>query len=119
LYQDTLGTNIGKPHVKGGFLAGHPSIAADRLDAMAIDPLTQNNRDGHALVTDLLTEMSGLSTSAYFHIGGDEVNPGCWNATETIRSYVLHKFGAVDKFAYRKLAAEWHREVPTPVNISV
>jgi len=36
--------------------------------------------------------------------------PG-WNATESIRSYVQHKFGATDTTAYRKLAAEWHREV--------
>lgn len=34
-----------------------------------------------------------------------------WNATESIRTYVQNKFGATDKTAYRKLAAEWHREV--------
>ena len=34
---------------------------------------------------------------------GDEVNPGCWNATESIRTYVLNKFGGLDKTAYQKL----------------
>ena len=47
----------------------HPSIAADHLDAMAIDPLAQFNGGARALVTDLLTEMAGLSSSPYFHIG--------------------------------------------------
>ena len=47
----------------------HPSIAADHLDAMAIDPLSQFNGGARTLVSGLLTEMSALSDSPYFHIG--------------------------------------------------
>lgn len=49
---------------------GRPSIAADHLDAMAIDPLfSQFNDDARSVVSDLIKEMAGLSTSPYFHIG--------------------------------------------------
>lgn len=87
----------------------HHDIAAGRIDMIAVDPTSTS--PARVLARELLRELATLSDSEYFHIGGDELNPACWNATQNIREFTLLKFGGDDKVAYRKLEAEWHRDV--------
>ena len=87
----------------------HHTIAAERIDMLAVDPTSDS--PARPLARELLRELAGLSDSEYFHIGGDELNPACWNATQNIREFTRRKFGGDDTVAYRKLEAEWHRDV--------
>eukprot|EP01043_Picozoa_sp_COSAG02_P021964 COSAG02_NODE_1127_length_14428_cov_68.304627_13_plen_441_part_00 len=87
----------------------HHDIAAGRIDMIAVDPTSAS--PARELAQELLRELSALSDSEYFHIGGDELNPACWNATQNIREFTRLKFGGDDTVAYRKLEAEWHRDV--------
>lgn len=54
-------------------------------DAVALDVTRE---DTHTFVKNVLTEMSALFTDEFFHIGGDEVNQGCWNAVPSILTYM-------------------------------
>ena len=87
----------------------HHDIAAGRIDMIAVDPTSDS--PARPLARELLRELAALSDSEYFHIGGDELNPACWNATQNIRQFTRRKFGGDDTVAYRKLEAEWHRDV--------
>ena len=58
----------------------HHDIAAGRIDMIAVDPTSAS--PARPLARELLRELAALSTSEYFHIGGDELNPACWNATQ-------------------------------------
>ena len=44
--------------------------------------------DTKIFVKDIIDEMSGIFPDRFFHIGGDEVNQGCWNAVPSILAWM-------------------------------
>src|SRR5579862_902031 len=52
------------------------------------DPVMDPTREAvYQFLETFLGEMAGLFPDAYFHIGGDEVNPKQWNQSESIQAF--------------------------------
>lgn len=108
----TLSWGKGEPDIMTDcyeWLSTWPAKDEDRDDAVAIDPTAPK---APAVVSSLLAEVAELSGDGrYLHIGGDEIKSGCWNASARIQAAVVAKFGDLSDTSFRKLQAEWTRDV--------
>ena len=74
----------------------YPELASDtpakRLVRNQTDveqpPLDPTNEKVYKLLDDVFGEMAALFPDAYFHIGGDEVDPKYWNKSEHIQAFM-------------------------------
>ena len=74
----------------------YPELASDtpsqRLVRNQTDrqlpPLDPTNEKVYRMLDDVFGEMAGLFPDAYFHIGGDEVDPQYWNKSEHIQAFM-------------------------------
>jgi len=55
------------------------------VDNIALNPI---KNETYTFVQQLLTEVASLFPDAFFHIGGDEVNPLCWPQDPDISNYM-------------------------------
>eukprot|EP01065_Artemidia_motanka_P032479 TRINITY_DN39495_c0_g1_i1.p1 TRINITY_DN39495_c0_g1~~TRINITY_DN39495_c0_g1_i1.p1 ORF type:complete len:613 (+),score=186.17 TRINITY_DN39495_c0_g1_i1:59-1840(+) len=87
----------------------NPKVDVDSDDCMAMDPTAPA---AQTLVTGLLKEVAGLiGDNQYVHLGGDEVRTGCWNSSSSIQSHVLKKYGDLSDVSFRKLQADWTKDI--------
>ena len=63
-------------------IAGSFSFGRKAGDDIFSTPLNPVKEETYVFVENLFTEMAGLFPDAYFHIGGDEVNPTAWEGEE-------------------------------------
>jgi hexosaminidase len=78
------------------WLVAYPELASDtpapRLVRNDSDkqqpPLDPTNEKVYKLLDDVFGEMAALFPDAYFHIGGDEVDPQYWNKSEHIQAFM-------------------------------
>jgi hexosaminidase len=57
-------------------------------DGLFSDPLDPTRVENLALIEDIVREMSALFPDDYFHMGGDEVDTGAWEDSETIQQFI-------------------------------
>lgn len=56
-----------------------------------------------AFAEKIVAEMSDVFPDEYFHVGGDEVNQGCWNAVPSIRAWMRQN----DFATFNSTTNEW------------
>jgi hexosaminidase len=74
----------------------YPELASDTAAPRVVrndkdgqqPPLDPTNEKVYKLLDDVFGEMAKLFPDAYFHIGGDEVDPKYWNKSEHIQAYM-------------------------------
>jgi hexosaminidase len=79
------------PGHTGAWFPGYPELAStpgpfalgDRSGAV-MDPSKEST---YTFLDGFVGEMTQLFPDAYFHIGGDEVNPRAWNQSESIQAF--------------------------------
>jgi hexosaminidase len=76
---------------------GYPELASApgpyRIEPSDIDPVMDPTQEGtYKFLDKFIGEMAALFPDAYFHIGGDEVNPKQWNENPKIQSFI-HSHG--------------------------
>jgi hexosaminidase len=86
-------------HSRSWFL-GYPELASGpgpyKLEGGGIDPVTDPTREStYKFLEKFIAEMAKLFPDAYFHIGGDEVNPKQWDANPQIQAFI-HAHGMKD-----------------------
>jgi hexosaminidase len=64
-----------------------PRLARSDKDGQQ-PPLDPTNEKVYKLLDEVFGEMARLFPDAYFHIGGDEVDPKYWNKSEHIQAYM-------------------------------
>jgi hexosaminidase len=64
-----------------------PRLVRNQTDKQ-LPPLDPTNEKVYKLLDEVFGEMAGLFPDAFFHIGGDEVDPQYWNKSEHIQSYM-------------------------------
>ena len=64
-----------------------PRLVRNQTDQQ-LPPLDPTNEKVYKLLDDVFGEMARLFPDAYFHIGGDEVDPKYWNKSEHIQAFM-------------------------------
>ena len=73
-----------------------PRIVRNQTDKQ-LPPLDPTNEKVYKLLDAVFGEMAGLFPDAYFHIGGDEVDPQYWDKSKHIQHYMKsHKLKDAD-----------------------
>merc|ERR1712203_77547 len=105
------------PGHAGSWCAGYPEVCPS---TSCTQPLNVANNATFDLIEDLLGECTGKRASEpgkpspglfkdnFIHLGGDEVNTGCWTKTDSVASWLAdHSMTADQGYAYFvKRAAE-------------
>jgi hexosaminidase len=74
----------------------YPELASDKPSTRLVrnqsdselPPLDPTNEKVYKFLDTVFGEMAGLFPDAYFHIGGDEVDPKYWNKSEHIQAFM-------------------------------
>ena len=74
----------------------YPELASDTAATRVVrnqgdqqqPPLDPTNEKVYKLLDEVFGEMAALFPDAYFHIGGDEVDPKYWNQSEHIQAFM-------------------------------
>jgi hexosaminidase len=79
-------------HSRSWFV-GYPELASGpgpyTLEAGDVDPVMDPTQEGtYKFLDKFIEEMAALFPDAYFHIGGDEVNPKQWDANPKIQAFI-------------------------------
>src|ERR1035437_3676020 len=89
-----------------------PRLARSDKDGQQ-PPLDPTNEKVYKLLDEVFGEMARLFPDAYFHIGGDEVDPKYWNKSEHIQAYMkahdLKDANALQAMFNKRLLALVHR----------
>ena len=74
---------VGVPEV----VADCPSVGVpeDGDGQLALDP---SRNETYATVEALLRELGTLAPDGFFHLGGDEVRPQCWNSSSRVQAFM-------------------------------
>ena len=84
-------------HVYAGYTALEPPILTTCYDPATGKPLTGIQGTGpldptinatYTFLTTLFKELQGLFPDKFVHVGGDEVDPGCWASNPQVQAYM-------------------------------
>ncbi|XP_057522383.1 beta-hexosaminidase 1 [Amaranthus tricolor] len=71
------------------------------------EPLDVSKNFTFDVVSGILTDLRKIFPFELFHLGGDEVNTGCWNSTAHIKQWLLdHNMTSKDAYQYFVLRAQ-------------
>ncbi|KAL5716612.1 beta-N-acetylhexosaminidase [Ranunculus cassubicifolius] len=71
------------------------------------EPLDVTKNFTFDVISGILTDMRKIFPFEFFHLGGDEVNTGCWNSTPHVRQWLQdHNMTAKDAYQYFVLRAQ-------------
>lgn len=91
--------------------SGKPPYQIRRLATDSFDTIDPTKETSYVFLDGLIGEMAGLFPDAYFHVGGDEVDPKIWKSNARIQAYMKqHKIENEDA-----LQAYFTRRVQTIV----
>jgi hexosaminidase len=102
---------VGVPNVTVACPAYGKTLDIGHVNAVPLDPSSHATYD---VVDGLLRELVALldASEGYLHLGGDEIEEGCWNASAAVVAWKanmgLASWTAVKRYFYRKV---WSRTV--------
>ena len=74
---------LGKP----GITIPCPSVEKD-IGPINVVPFDPTNDETYATITGILEELAALVPGEHFHLGGDELQYGCWNASVHVKKWM-------------------------------
>eukprot|EP01059_Diplonema_ambulator_P022939 TRINITY_DN382_c0_g3_i1.p1 TRINITY_DN382_c0_g3~~TRINITY_DN382_c0_g3_i1.p1 ORF type:complete len:505 (+),score=168.63 TRINITY_DN382_c0_g3_i1:79-1593(+) len=89
---------VDTPGHAASWCKGHPEICPSPSCLMPLNPATNATFD---LIEGLFKDLKAATIDNHFHIGGDEVNTGCWTSTPSIQQWMTQQNYTADQaYAY-------------------
>ena len=89
---------VDTPGHASSWCKGHPEVCPSPSCNTPLNPATNATFD---LIQGLLKDLAAASHDNHMHIGGDEVNTGCWTKTPSVQAWMTKEnMTADDAYAY-------------------
>ena len=83
-----------------------PSVEKDigPINVVPFNPILNETYD---TITKVMTELATLLPGEHIHLGGDELQYGCWNQTKSIKEWMvekeIHSFEALTQYFFQRI----------------